>query len=135
MVNLFPREVPSVLNLFPRELIESTLKDFPNANPKLHLPPDPRPKTRGAAGNINISPRVRCEKTAEKTRVRVTQLNCKLHCRDFVRMVLVGSAALGNSSSSSGRGSDASLQPVHTGEVTPGNKPPKIQQNSHFNGV
>ena len=36
MVNLFPREVPRVLNLFPRELIESTPKDFPNANPKLH---------------------------------------------------------------------------------------------------
>ena len=90
MVNLFPREVPSVLNLFPRELIESTPKDFPNANPKLHLPPDPRPKTRGAAGNINISPRVRCEKTAEKTRVRVTQLNSKLHCRDFVRMTSCG---------------------------------------------
>ena len=36
MVNLFPREVPRVLNLFPRELIESTPKDFPYANPKLH---------------------------------------------------------------------------------------------------
>ena len=28
MVNLFPREVPRVLNLFPRELIESTPKVF-----------------------------------------------------------------------------------------------------------
>ena len=26
-------------------------------------------------------------------------------------------------------------QSLHTGEVTPGNKPPKIPQNSHFNGV
>ena len=42
MVNLFPREVPRILNLFPRELIESTPKDFPNANPKLHQRPDPR---------------------------------------------------------------------------------------------
>ena len=41
MVNLFPREVPRVLNLFPRELIESTPKDFLNANPKLHQRPDP----------------------------------------------------------------------------------------------
>ena len=49
MVNLFPREVPRVLNLFPRELIESTPKDFLNANPKLHQRPDPWPKTRGAA--------------------------------------------------------------------------------------
>ena len=49
MVNLFPREVPRVLNLFPRELIESTPKNFPNANPKLHQRPDPWPKTRGAA--------------------------------------------------------------------------------------
>ena len=38
-MNLFPREVPRVLNLFPRELIESTPKDFPNANPKLHQRP------------------------------------------------------------------------------------------------
>ena len=44
MVNLFPREVPRVLNLFPRELIESTPKDFPNANPKLHQRPDPLAK-------------------------------------------------------------------------------------------
>ena len=49
-MNLFPREVPRVLNLFPRELIESTPKDFPNANPKLHQRPGPQPKTRGAAG-------------------------------------------------------------------------------------
>ena len=41
-MNLFPREVPRVLNLFPRELIESTSKDFPNANPKLHQRPDLR---------------------------------------------------------------------------------------------
>ena len=39
MVKLFPREVSRVLNLFPRELIESTPKDFPNANPKLHQRP------------------------------------------------------------------------------------------------
>ena len=38
-MNLFPREVPRVLNLFPRELIESTPKDFPNANPKQHQRP------------------------------------------------------------------------------------------------
>ena len=25
--------------------------------------------------------------------------------------------------------------PMHTWEVTPGNKPPKIPQNSHLNGV
>ena len=35
MVNLFPREVPMVLNLFPRELIEGTPMDF--------LRPDPKP--------------------------------------------------------------------------------------------
>ena len=58
MVNLFPREVPRVLNLFPRELIESTPKDFPNANLKLHQRPDPRPKTRGAAGPEGFWPRV-----------------------------------------------------------------------------
>ena len=50
MVNLFPREVLTVLNLFPRELIESTPKDFPNANPKPHQRPEPQLKTRGAAG-------------------------------------------------------------------------------------
>ena len=44
MVNLFPRKVPKVLNLFPRELIECTPKDFPNANPKLHLWPRVWPK-------------------------------------------------------------------------------------------
>ena len=27
------------------------------------------------------------------------------------------------------------LSTMHTWEVTPGNKPPKIPQNSHFNGV
>ena len=37
VVNLFPWEVPRVLNLFPRELIESTPQDFPQANPLLHL--------------------------------------------------------------------------------------------------
>ena len=37
--------------------------------------------------SVNISPRVQCGKTAGKTRVSVTQLNSKLHCRDFVRMV------------------------------------------------
>ena len=36
--------------------------------------------------SVNISPRVQCGKTAGKTRVSVTQLNSKLHCRDFVRM-------------------------------------------------
>ena len=54
MVNLFPREVRRVLNLFPRELIESTPKDFPNANPKLHQRPDPRPKTRGVAVHCTV---------------------------------------------------------------------------------
>ena len=37
MVNLFPREVPLVLNLFPRELIESTPQDFPQAIPLMQL--------------------------------------------------------------------------------------------------
>ena len=37
MVNLCPQEVPRVLNMFPRELIESTPQDFPQANPLLHL--------------------------------------------------------------------------------------------------
>ena len=50
MVNLFPREVPRVLNLFPRELNEGPPKEFPKANPRPHQRPDPRPKTRGAAG-------------------------------------------------------------------------------------
>ena len=50
MVNLFPREVQRVFNLFPRELIEGPPKDFPKANPRPHQRPDPRPKTRGAAG-------------------------------------------------------------------------------------
>ena len=36
MVNLFPREVPRVLNLFLRELIEGPLKDFPKTNLRLH---------------------------------------------------------------------------------------------------
>ena len=46
MVNLFPREVPRVLNLFPREFIEDTLKGFPKANPKLHQRPDPKMQQR-----------------------------------------------------------------------------------------
>ena len=50
MVNLFPREVQRVLNLFPRELIGGPPKDFPKANPRPHQRPDPRPKTRGATG-------------------------------------------------------------------------------------
>ena len=50
MVNLFPREVPRVLNLFPRELIEGTPKDFLKANLRPHQRQDPRPKTRGVAG-------------------------------------------------------------------------------------
>ena len=50
VVNLFPREVQRVFNLFPRELIEGPPKDFPKANPRPHQRPDPRPKTRGAAG-------------------------------------------------------------------------------------
>ena len=58
MVNLFPREVPRVLNLFPRELIEGTPQDFPQANPLLHLRPDPRPKTLGACGPSGFWPRV-----------------------------------------------------------------------------
>ena len=37
MVNLFPREVPRVLNLFPRELIKGTPKEFPKANPRVCL--------------------------------------------------------------------------------------------------
>ena len=44
MVNLFPREVPRVLNLFPREWIEGTPKDFSKANPRPHQRPDPRPR-------------------------------------------------------------------------------------------
>ena len=44
MVNLFPREVTRVINLFARELIEGTS--------------DPRPKTRGAAGPEGFWPRV-----------------------------------------------------------------------------
>ena len=44
MVNLFPREVQRVFNLFPRELIESPPQDFPQANPLPHLRPDPSPK-------------------------------------------------------------------------------------------
>ena len=36
--------------------------------------------------SVNISPRVQCGKIAGKTGVSVTQLNRKLHCRDFVRM-------------------------------------------------
>jgi len=36
--------------------------------------------------SVNISPRVQCGKTAGKTRVSVTQLNSKLHCREFVSM-------------------------------------------------
>ena len=58
MVNLFPREVQRVLNLFPRELIEGPPKDFPKANPRPHQRPDPRPKTRGAAGPEGFWPRV-----------------------------------------------------------------------------
>ena len=51
LVNLFPREVSRVLNLFLRELIKGTLKDFPKANPKPNQRPDPKPKTRGATGS------------------------------------------------------------------------------------
>ena len=47
-MNLLPREVQRVLNLFPRELIEGTPKDFLKANLRPHQRPDPRPKTRGA---------------------------------------------------------------------------------------
>ena len=74
MVNLFPREVPRVLNLFPRELIESTPKDFPNANPKLHQRPDPHqgprvwPKMQQRVclrkilrGTLNLHPREHIE--------------------------------------------------------------------------
>ena len=50
VVNLFPREVPRVLNLFPRDLIEGPPQDFRQANPLLHLWPDPQPKTLGAYG-------------------------------------------------------------------------------------
>ena len=53
--------------------------------------------------SVNISPRVQCGKTAGKTRVSVTQLNSKLHCRDFVRMLilLVTVSLLGRRSSGS----------------------------------
>jgi len=34
VVNLFPREVQRVLNLFPRELIGGPPKGFPKANPR-----------------------------------------------------------------------------------------------------
>ena len=44
VVNLFPREVQRVFNLFPRELIESPPKEFQEANPRPHQRPDPRPK-------------------------------------------------------------------------------------------
>ena len=54
MVNLFPREVPGVLNLFPKELIEGPQKEFPKANPRPHQRPDPRPKIRGAAGFLDL---------------------------------------------------------------------------------
>ena len=57
MVNLFPREVPRVLNFFPRELIEGTPKDFLKANLRLHQRPDTRAKTRGAAGHKGFWPR------------------------------------------------------------------------------
>ena len=50
MVNLFFREVPRVLNLFPRELIEGNPKDFSKANPRPYKRPDPEQKTRGVAG-------------------------------------------------------------------------------------
>ena len=46
VVNLFPREVPRGLNLFPRELIEGTPKDFSEANPRPHQRPNPRPRVR-----------------------------------------------------------------------------------------
>ena len=46
-MNMFHREVPRVLNLFPRELIEGTPKDFSKANQRPHQRPDPRPKPRG----------------------------------------------------------------------------------------
>ena len=35
-MNLFPREVPRVLDLFLRELIEGTLNDLSKANPRPH---------------------------------------------------------------------------------------------------
>ena len=56
MVNLFPREVPWVLNMFPRELIEGPPQDFCQSNPLLHLWPDPRPKTLGACGPMGFWP-------------------------------------------------------------------------------
>ena len=39
VVNLFPRDVPRVLNLFPRELIKGTPKDFSKANLRPHQRP------------------------------------------------------------------------------------------------
>ena len=55
---LNPREVPWVLNLFPRELIEGPPQDFRKANLRPHQRPDPRPKTRGAADPEGFWPRV-----------------------------------------------------------------------------
>ena len=46
-MNLFPREVPRVLNLFTKELIEGPSKEFPKANPRPHQRPDPSPRPQG----------------------------------------------------------------------------------------
>ena len=59
VVNLFPREVPRVLNLFHRKLIEGTQKDFPKVNRRPHQRPDPRLKTWGATGPEGFWPKMR----------------------------------------------------------------------------
>ena len=67
--------------------------------------------------SVNISPRVQCGKTAGKTRVSVTQLNSKLHCRDFVRM---GRLVLEPVTGGGGFGGDwVELFPLHTAPAPP----------------
>ena len=69
MVNLFPREVPRVLNLFPKELIEGPPKEFPKAK-NLYSEQVNRMESHSA----NVCPRVLCGKTTGKLKVCVTQL-------------------------------------------------------------
>ena len=47
-----------VLNELPREYMEAPHRGFLKANPRPHLRPDPRAKTRGAAGPEDFWPRV-----------------------------------------------------------------------------
>ena len=49
MVNLFPREVPRVLNLLPRELIEGPLKGFSEGKPEAAS--EARPKAKNPRGH------------------------------------------------------------------------------------